>query len=126
MRRVGITIPLVGLTAIATLLALQHWSRAKEYSGPNAYGNLRHLQLEKEAWQLEEHTNEWPTVEDFYGERARGKTPNQILPPRYEEIYIINRTGEPACVYFPKTRGGFSAGTLLCIRSNTLVPLQSR
>lgn len=121
MNRASVTIAVLGVAAAAALLAVQRFARAKEYSGPGVVGNLRHLQLAKEVWQLE-HTNEWPTVEDLHGEAARGKAVNDFLRPRYGEIYIINRTGEPACVYFPKARGGFPAGALLCLQSNTLVP----
>ena len=75
----------------------------------------------KEAWQ-EEHpgnTNEWPAAEQLV-------IPNKILRSYFGEIYIINRTGEPPCVYFPPNVGGEHAGQLLCIKSNMLVPLQSK
>ena len=128
MKRLLIVIISIGLLAVLIALVLPNLTRARAYSGPGVFGNLEYLQRMKNTWQLDNtnHAKEWPMADDIFADLAPDKPLEKILRPKYGEIYIINRTGEPPCVYFPPTARTDRAGQLLCIKSNRLVPLQCR
>ena len=114
-----IVLAIIAALCIGCFLILPMLTKAKAYSGPGLSGNLRSLQLAKEEWQADGHTNEWPTAEDLFPASARGRSLNQILRSRHGELYFINRTGAPSFAYVPKADG--RGGELWIMTSNGIV-----
>jgi len=113
--------------ALLVLLAaavLPYFARAKAYSGPGVYGNLRNLQLAKDQWLADGNTNEWPSAEDLGFVSVPGRTFQEGMRPRYGEVYFINRTGASPFAYFPKAGGQYSAGDVVVLTTNGLLKVR--
>ena len=108
MKRMRIEIAILATLAVAVALILPHFAHSHSYSGPGAAGTLRLIQQAKDEWLEGRHTNEWPTAADLWGEESQG-----IPFPKYGEVFIINRTGEPPCVYISDTATGGTLGDSL-------------
>ena len=70
-------------------------------------GNLHTLEVAK-ARCLDDHPggSEWPTKQDLLPYLTNGTRYtrfDEVIRPRNREIYIINRTGAPACAYDPRS-----------------------
>lgn len=112
------TIAVLGIIGVlVAALILPALQRAKAYSGPGVSGNLWYIAALKTAYQ-EEHTNEWPSHTGLVEGWAGHNSINEMLRPRYDEIYIINRTGAPPLAYFPKTSRQYEKGGIYCLTSN--------
>lgn len=111
-----IPVLVLGLLVIAVLV-LQKLARAKAYSGPGIPGNLRSIEIAKQQWLEDGGTNAWPTAEDLFPSSA-GESLQDILRPRYGEIYFINQTGAPPFAYIPKATGRYRGGEILVLKSN--------
>jgi hypothetical protein len=108
----------LALGGLVVLVILPGLARAKRFSGPGIAGNLRYIQVAKEQWIIDGHTNEWPTANDLFP--GSSKTFQEIIRSRYGEPYFINRTGAPPFVYFPKAVRQYGAGEILVLSSNGL------
>jgi hypothetical protein len=117
----------MAILALLVLLAaavLGYFARAKAYSGPGVHGNLRSLQLAKDQWLADGNTKEWPTAADLFPASPSAKTFQEIMRPRYGELYFINRTGAPPFAYFPKAGGQHSAGDIVVLTTNGLMKVR--
>jgi hypothetical protein len=113
-------IALFWLAALGVMVVLPAFRSAGAYSGPGISGNLRRIQIAKDEWLAAGNTNEWPTASDLF-RATPGKTINEIMRPRFGEIYFINRTGAPPFAYLPKTAGGYREGEIMVLSSNGTV-----
>jgi len=99
---------------VADINLLLH-PRAHTYSGLGIHGNLIWIQQAKERWEID-HKGKvaWPTMQDLlpYGVSN--------IRPVYGEIYLINETGAPAFVYFPKTAWGFHEGQTISLNEEDM------
>jgi hypothetical protein len=118
MKRWLIIMAVLALAGVAVVALMPAVSRAKVHSGPGIYGNLRIVQLAKEQWMADGHTNEWPTVKDLFPDASPGKTVQDVVRPRSGELYFINRTGAPPFAYIPKAGGQYKGGEILVLVSN--------
>ncbi len=131
MKRSHIIVAIIAVAGLTAVAVFPWLARAKAYSGPGIYGNLRSLQLAKDLWLADGNTNEWPTEQDLFGSwwtnktfTSAGKTFNERMRPKYGELYFINRTGAPPFAYFPKAGGQYSAGDIVVLTSNGLMKVR--
>ena len=120
MKRFFIVLAIIAVVALATIIVLPSFSKARAYSGPGISENLRSLQMAKDFWQMDGHTNEWPSGEDIFPDRTRGRSINETFRRRHGELYFINRTGTPPFAYVPKADGPHRGGEVLILTSNGL------
>jgi hypothetical protein len=118
MKRLVIVISSIAALCIGVFVVPLVFAKGKAYSGPSVFGNLQSLQLMKEQWQANGHTNEWPSGEDLFADGTRGRSINERFRRRYGELYFINRTGAPPFAYIPKANGRYRGGELLIFTSN--------
>ncbi len=122
-KRLPLIITLFCVAALAAIVVLPALKRAKAYSGPGIFGNLRSIHMAKDAWLAAGNTNEWPTAADLFG-ASDGRALNQIMRPKYGELYFINRTGAPPFAYVPKGAGQYRDGEIRILASNGIVVIQ--
>ena len=120
MRRWVIVVAVLVIANLITVVVLPFSSRAKAYSGPGIYGNLRYIQLAKEQWMADGHTNEWPTSKDLFPSSSPRKAFKDVMRPKYGEVYFINRINAPPFAYIPKAGGQYKGGEMLILESNGL------
>jgi hypothetical protein len=124
MKRLLIILAVLVMVASFVCVVLPYFARAKVYSGPGIYGNLRYIQLAKDQWVGAGNTNEWPTAENLFPRSSPAKSFQEIVRPRYGELYFINRTGAPPFAYFPKAARQYSAGDILFLTTTGLTKVQ--
>jgi hypothetical protein len=94
--------------------------REPQRSGPGIPGNLKCIQLAKDQWLADGHNNEWPTANDLFPATSPGKAFRDVILPRCDEFYFINRTGAPPFDYIPKAGGQFKGGEILVLSCSSL------
>ena len=94
----------LALAGLAVLVVLPDFRRAKLFSGPGISGNLRYIELAKEHWLADGHTNEWPTAKDLFPSTSPGVTFQNVMRPKYGD--------------FPKACGHYQVGDILVLASN--------
>jgi hypothetical protein len=119
MTRSGIFIAALALGALLIFLPIFWKVRAR--SGPGIGGNLQSLQLAKDVWLADGHTNEWPSGEDLFPYWSHAKSLNETFSRWHGELYFINRTGAPPFAYIPKASGSFRGGEVLVLTPSGLL-----
>jgi hypothetical protein len=117
MKRVAIFLTALAFAALLILLSI---SKTRGRSGPGIGGNLHSLQLAKDTWLADGHSNEWPTLEDL----APYWTGVKLLNDKYRyhgEVYFVNRTGAPPFAYVPEADGPYRGGEVLVLTPNGLL-----
>jgi hypothetical protein len=120
MKRLVIAVAIIATIVLAVLIILPAFAKAKVGGGPGISGNLHWLQVAKDVWQSDGHTNEWPTGADLFPDWTRDRSLNKALSRRFGELYFINRTGAPPFAYIPKANGPYRGGEILIMTSNGL------
>lgn len=124
MKRWFMVIAILVLIVALGSVVLPFFARAKAYSGPGVMGNLRGLQLAKDQCLADGNTNEWPSHKDLGFVLSPGRTFQEVLRPKYGEVYFINRTGASPFAYFPKAGGQYSAGDIVVLTTNGLMKVR--
>jgi len=120
MKRLVLMIAFVVVAATVAMFVLRGLAKARVYSGPGIYGNLRSIQLAKDQWLADGHTNEWPTAADLFPGSPRRITLSETLRPVHGEIYFINHTGAPPFAFILKPSGRYRGGEVLILTTNGL------
>jgi len=88
---------------VVAFVIVRERARAHQYSGPGIQGNLLALEVAKARWtDAHKGTNDSPKMIDIVPYLTNGGYQFGAIHPRYKEIYIVNKVGQPVLAYDPR------------------------